>query len=48
VTVFHRGDTNGGVILKCFTDRVESVFIIVFVEETEETPDAGAGAVVIF
>lgn len=48
VTVLDRRDSDCRVVFDGFADCVESVFEVVLVEEPEEAPDAGAGAVVVF
>jgi hypothetical protein len=42
VAVLHGRNSHCWVILDGFSNGVEGVFVIVFVEETEETPDTGS------
>ena len=48
MTVLHGSDSDSGVILDGFPNSVKCVFVVVFVEETEEAPDTSPGAVVVF
>jgi hypothetical protein len=48
VSILHGRYSDCRVILNGFSDCVESVFVVIFVEKTEETPNSGSGAVVVF
>lgn len=42
MAVFYGGDSDCGVVLDSFSDGVECVFVILFVEGAKEAPYAGA------
>lgn len=47
VSILNRRNANTGIVLDCFSNGIKSILVIVFVEETEETPHARSGSIVV-